>query len=374
MSSVIASIQKHISSPELNETNLTAIGKVMESEHLQQEFFKVDLPTLIEPLMVDIVSPDEQFVCKASYLPLPKLAAKYLSNKSILKKVIAENQNQPKCGMKRSYSDMMDGTCSSRLKGRLKIEFGLDDAEIAPACGFSGVQKYIFLYAACADLPYDQRVKTKDLEMVMSCNRKKLRQGFPGTDGEGLKAMLAPLAKDLNQLTTNGIDVRIGTKVINIKVTVASIIGDNLGLYELLGYGMSFQQSAFTCRFCAITSNTKSAINTNMPGTSHMLIENEATDSSGIVRPFALENQDINRHNCAPPDPAHDLMQGVIPEVLSFLLTWIVECRLMSKDNILKRFNDYRNSLFEGSPLIKAQGSEREGVHFEIKGSAIQVI
>src|SRR5690625_1687703 len=91
------------------------------------------------------------------------------------------------------------------------------------------------------------------------------------------------------------------------------------GIYELLGCKMVFNNNAFMCRYCGNDGKCKKGQdNPNIQdGSSNSrLIEDEET--LDFIRPFAFEGSSLNRMNSAPPDPMHDLPEGVIENVFEF--------------------------------------------------------
>src|SRR5699024_6207843 len=107
----------------------------------------------------------------------------------------------------------------------------------------------------------------------------------------------------------------------------------------------------------------------------HALVTEEE-ESSGVVRPFALlGSSELNRLNSAPPDPMHDLTEGVLPSALTFMLNYIVAFGLLTLEELEMRFKDFASNLYEESPTLKHQGTGglRSRVVFHLTGKAIQV-
>lgn len=197
----------------------------------------------IECQIREIRSPTTgDLLTKYSYLSLEALCHKYLENASIRSKLDAEKANKrPFTGV---YADQMDGWASAQLKGALKIEISIDDAQLSPANGFgSSAQKYALVYASCADIPFARRCKHNDIELLMMIRRDKL-----ALMDNPMVTIFAKLRAEFEKLAHVGID-KEGQ---NYKVYLSSIIGDNLGVHEILGLGKSFSNSSWHCRFCGL--------------------------------------------------------------------------------------------------------------------------
>ncbi|KAH7638916.1 hypothetical protein HUG17_2949 [Dermatophagoides farinae] len=65
-----------------------------------------------------------------------------------------------------------------------------------------------------------------------------------------IRQILSPLVSDLKRLEDRGLFIR--ERGITIKVRLAFVIGDNLGVSELLGFKQNFS-THFVCRFCGAT-------------------------------------------------------------------------------------------------------------------------
>src|SRR5699024_8622422 len=107
----------------------------------------------------------------------------------------------------------------------------IDDANLAPACGFgSKQQKYMLVYLTVADLPFQHRVHMEDIEMLLCVNREKLMAGYESSE-EVFINLFAHLKTELDELMQHSIKVRIGDRIETIHVAVSSICGDNLGKF-----------------------------------------------------------------------------------------------------------------------------------------------
>ena len=68
-----------------------------------------------------------------------------------------------------------------------------------------------------------------------------------------INEILQPLLKDLKILETTGIAAPFAE--VSVRVTLAQITGDNLGMHSILGFVESFSATHF-CRFCVIDQSS----------------------------------------------------------------------------------------------------------------------
>src|SRR5699024_2392446 len=94
-----------------------------------------DLPTHLHAANRELRKENGQLICKYTQLPLKDVCKKYLRNRHLVKKLLAEKKQRPNKEPKRSYSSIQDGHVFERLRGKLKLEIYIDDANLAPACG-----------------------------------------------------------------------------------------------------------------------------------------------------------------------------------------------------------------------------------------------
>src|SRR5699024_6114834 len=140
-----------------------------------------------------------------------------------------------------------------------------------------------------------------------------------------LGVLLRQFKSDLVHLIESGIDVRIDGVNEKIYPTISTIIADNLGMYELLGMKMSFQNTAFVCRFCGGNGKSKDngtfSIQDDLEEFPVLANDEDLTLQQRIDlttdRQFIFDGIDgISRWNIAPCDIFHDLPEGVLQDAL----------------------------------------------------------
>lgn len=228
-----------------NET-FDIIENIIKSDYLQMEFRKIQYKTHIKPQMLKITNQTGQD-CTFSYVSPLDLCNLLLQNQYLVSHLVEEassvsNENT-------TFSSIMDSANGARLKGKLKIEFYIDDSLLSPT-GHNQSQKCIFIYASFPDIPFKFRSKSNQIEMILMINRHELKKL---NLADTTFSLFKQLRRDMRHLIENGINVQTSNGIKNIPVTISSICGDNLGIFEILGFRRSFLNTAFVCRFCGAT-------------------------------------------------------------------------------------------------------------------------
>lgn len=232
----------------------------------------------------------------------------------------------------KTFSSITDGFFGKRLLGKIKLEFFCDDLQIAKSNGLGAQQNMLKVCMGFADLPYPCRCKSNDLDIVLVASRDEMKQR-----GITLRGLLKQLNKDLQKLADDCIDVSWQGHVFSVEV--CSILGDNKGINEILGFKGCFSPSAFVCRLCGakgleVQNITLKPLITEIP---------EGSEKEyGITGSMAFDLPGITRWNICPVDPMHDLWQGVVPKFLHIFFKNLVKFRGIRAKDIIQRFKEAR--------------------------------
>lgn len=359
----------------------------------------------IAPEYLPLTNGEGIVVSNFGYIPIDKVALKYLKNPSI-RKFLKEEPFRERSG---KYLSQMDSEQSDRLVGKLKIELFLDDAQLSPTNGLGTGKhhKYLYVYASFTDLPYKYTFHSDDIEMIMMVKRSDLE--LLSKDFKMVQ-LFERLKNDLSHLLKFGAQVD-GE---HFQVTVSFIRGDNAGIYEWTGFPFSFNINAFVCRFCGIkgmcsdckikkqaNKAVKRLKNKAQPLPSQLtlnctnclqgtkgnfaLLNNEdfkdfqEAQKHGLTRPFPFEtlfDHNLTPANLLPPDSMHDISEGVFVDVIEIDLG-IMKYKINREHKktvpqILTIFQSAINSFpfFEGKPKLKWDSSKST---FKLDGKAIEV-
>ncbi|KAJ8017990.1 hypothetical protein HOLleu_44271 [Holothuria leucospilota] len=146
----------------------------------------------------------------------------------------------------------------------------------------------------------------------------------------GFDLVLRPLINDLKDLSTNGIDIVTTSFEGNVKVGVAQITGDNLGMHSLLGFTESFTAN-YPCRHCKVHRDTMRS-QVVIDQTLKRNRTNYAEDVEGNVRTTVVKNPSIfNELGCFhitenhAPDIMHDVLEGDGPLELKLVIGSLID-------------------------------------------------
>lgn len=324
---------------------------------------------------------------KYTYVSFRQISEKYIQNRAILNRIITEQLATTFHGND-LYSSIHDGSVSSErcFSGKLKFEIYVDDVELTPGNGKGKSRKFLQVYASCVDIPFRQRMHQQEIELIMMIDRKKLQRL---NLADPLNAVLAPLIEDLSILS-QGIQLDVNGQNITVPVVLTCLLGDNLGMYELLGRTCSFNSNSFVSRYCHAHGNTnRNSIENIQNLTIDMNLLTGSEDQSILslgqhpqhTFPFAGIDS-VHQWNIAPPDIMHDVSEGALPLILELILTSIVEkskaklpgynwgnTKKESIDFIIRSYNSNIVSFYEDT--VELGWSESK---FKLQGKATMVI
>lgn len=223
----------------------------------------------------------------------------------------------------------------------LSINIYFDDFEPLNALGsHSGAYKIGGVYCTIPSFPAQARSMLKYIflgSLFFTDDRKDL----------GNDKIFFPLIELLNKLQTEGINIAFGPYKC-IKLIPFAIIGDNLGLYSMLGFVENFN-SFYYCRFC----------NSHKRDMSNNIVEDERTVRTKVnyeidhqldnismtgVKENSVWNKLLNFHVTEnySVDIMHDLLEGVCHyDLCQILLTLIYKHKLFSLVKLNQRIKEH---------------------------------
>lgn len=287
---------------QINNENSAFYSKIVASDHLQQEYFKKTNSYFIEPISLDSITDidGQSHDFKFTVVPLTSILRNALANKSLIDH-LWKAQSQTRRHQNLIISSPHDAKIGSRLRGKLQLEVYIDDTQYAP--GFMNkTQKFTCVYLSFADLPYHHRTKQDSIDVYMLLNKKKFDKLRLRDDFYAIFNRLKNEIEEINQLgglqvcTSNG-------HVFQLKVTISSILGDNLAIYPLLGYSACFNNNSFICRFCAAKGNSRSDGDDIQELFIRRRLINNSNETDHFSTSFVFDGLvGINRWNVSPPD------------------------------------------------------------------------
>ncbi len=283
-----------------NPANFHLYKKISSSDYLQQEYFKKTNSNFIEPQAFDKITDIDGRVYdfKFSAIPLKPILLNALENKSIIDH-LWQLQNQPIRHEHINISSPHHALINSRIHGKLQIEVYIDDTQYSP--GFMNkTQKHTCVYLSLADLPFHNRTKQDSIDVYMLLNEKKFKSLSLKDPFYAIFSRLKSEIEDIN--LHGGLEVCTSSgQNFELKVTISSILGDNLAIYPLVGYSSCFNNNTFVCRFCSAKGTSEGDDNIQELFVRRRLITNP--NETDQLQSFIFDQFDgINRWNICPPD------------------------------------------------------------------------
>lgn len=360
---------------QLNAPSTTAemtalINKVkvfVNSDHLQQVFVR-QMKTFLEP---------EDLIINGTYVgqmvSLKKLALLALSDASIVQSIIDEQklQDQPFDGKYERYDSEL--TCDpqrrQRLLGKLRIEIGYDDFTLTNRSRTK--HKYFAAYMQITNTPAKHRLKLNDTFLLVMANRKLMK-----TTNVSVNQLLEPAYEDLKFLEEIGINISYKTlngneNFQNIKGVLSAIVSDNLSVNELIGVKISWDIGSI-CRKCATpwedyqirNYEVKPLLASTADMTEYNNVVNQVKFGSreALANRFGINGEciftklaGVSIWNIAPPDPCHDVAEGVVERILStFILRMAID---LDRNEIIDTISEF--DFYNGSIKIYYNSPER---------------
>ena len=268
-----------------------------------------------------------------------------------------------------------DNALFSSKNMALQIQFYFDEFCIGNPLGSKVKQmKLAGFYYVVGNISPQYRSKLHVIQLVSLCMASHIKT-------YGMTAILAPLLRDVQKLETEGICVKKDDVEFTLFGTISFMSADNLASHFIGGYQTHFHHGR-VCRNCNVTSQTlkdnyscqslqvrtKEAYEQQL----QLIEENPAMRSVyGLTHNSVLNQlQYFHVTSGLPGDIAHDIFEGVIPEVIKMTVVHCVQQEYFSLEHfngIVRTFkygeSDVRN---KPSPMSSDVGT------FKVKQTASQ--
>lgn len=294
---------------------------------------------LVEPRTVNLGVSKSGVQQSFQYVPLLEQLCLLLHKHKILreealKPALYDDGNKPVV-----YESWQTGQTHSGAKG-LTIFIYYDDIQVANAVGNKTRRNKLgVFYFSLGVTPFRSRKRHIFLLGLLRSSYLK----------EYRCPILETIFRDCKALEEVGVPVECDGRSINVKGSVALFIADNLAVHTVGGLLESFSNVSKVSRYCHCSSKDIQSRFTSNSCTLRTAEEFEATVSElergGFDRTSCLKHG-INA-KCAfnaltgfhiiensPPDIAHDLYEGLVPLVISEVLTELIKSRLLTLEDI----------------------------------------
>ncbi|CAN7978301.1 unnamed protein product [Ixodes persulcatus] len=306
---------------------------VFRTPHMRSAYFRKHFP-YVEPVSVHLGRSRAKKERFAQYVPIKETLKMLLENRSV-----SQVLSEPRKGSRANglLEDFCDGASYQRNviftsnNPSLQIMIYQDAFEVVNPLGSARkVHKVVGVYFTLANFAKHNRSTRDHLQLALLFNESDMR-------AFGHEKIFDPLIRDFADLEINGLTLN----GVNIKGTVACILGDNLGSHFIGGFMENFSKSLYFCRYCLTTRPDFLR--------SPLQVQELRTidDYTAAIQDIAVlgipvrgikNNSIFNElqffHVCLPALPpclAHDLFEGIIAKDLLLCIRYFVcSCKWFS--------------------------------------------
>lgn len=243
------------------------------------------------------------------------------------------------------YSDFRNGQycdgLGSNLRDVIFISIYFDDAEVANPLGSKkGKHKLANFYFTILDMP-TQMLSSLENTILLACLKSEDMKLCTSN------SVMQIIVDEFIELWTKGIQITHNGEEIELKVALAQICGDNLGLHSILGFSEGFTAN-FPCRKCKL-HRTECQVATGEDSIRIRNIQNYNIDVN--MNNFSLTginfatvlNQLPYFHatNNFVFDIMHDILEGVGPDLLLCTLNSLISRKIIKLEKLNYRIESF---------------------------------
>ncbi|XP_072047514.1 uncharacterized protein [Amphiura filiformis] len=302
------------------------------SDHRHVHSYVADEYNHVKPVEYIIVDEENETDDSVQYVSILQTLTELLKHDDIFAEVYEGHATHSEV-----MQDFCDGsnfkknTLFSNAPHSLQIQLYYDDFTIGnPLANKAPTLKLGGFYFVIGNLSPKYRSKLHVIQLAMLCKSKHIKR-------YGFKKVLVPLIRDLKVLEEEGILVSKDGVDHLIQGTVSYVSADNLGAHGIGGFMENFSTVQRFCRFCNVSKNnikehyrmsadlrrrTEASYNQQ----AEIVAGNEDLSSIYGMKQNSVLNELQYFHvtRGLPPDIAHDLFEGIVPQVLQQVISHCV--------------------------------------------------
>ncbi len=299
------------------------------------------------------------------YIPVKSLLQHILESKGFMRAILDYVPSQD--GVMRDFHD--GEFCRGHIffaNGRhIALLFYVYDCEITNPLGSkAGMHKLGAIYCTILNLPPKFRSSLCNCYLVALYNTGDVKT-------YGFDPILKPLVDDITELEKDGLQINTDVFEGMVKVGIAQVTGDNLGINGICGFVESFISNHF-CRNCKMhIVEMRRALLAN-----HQLTRNYANyiedleindpSSTGIKVPCILNNlEHFHVTTNYVPDVMHDLLEGVCGLEVHLVLGDLIKAGFFDLDLLNSRITSFdyspADSKNKPSPILQRKIRNPDG-------------
>ena len=317
--------------------------KDIDSEYKFKNFLK-ESGKFVEPISKPLGGAEREYVQRTDrqtgevqqipvqetfqYIPLKPLLKLILECPGVMRTILEHHNHASQDGIMRDFQD--GDYCRQQdcfTQHTVKIILYVDDIEVTnPLGGKAGNHKLGMIYFMIKSLP-SKLLSTLDQVFLLGIYLTK--------DGKhyGLSQILRPIVDDLKSVERDGIEINTDVFSGTLKVVLAQVLGDNLGIHSLFGFCESFSAN-YSCRTCKIPRESLQTsfiedptLLRNRDNYEEDLATNDLSQT-GVKHTCILnELQNFHVTKTFARDIMHDLLEGVCSWELKLVIKELATSR-----------------------------------------------
>lgn len=356
---VVSSTNSIVSQSSDKETMIEQIGKIKVDLNL---FSKIDSKFKLDKYLVEkglIVSPKEivldtdiQFSSSLSKGQIQKYRSVTLQYVSIKESILQllkipgffEILELNKSFNGEVFSNFREGLfckTNSFPPNTLFINIYYDDAEIANPLGSkSGKHKLGNFYFSILDLPQHMLSSTDNIYLLATLKTLDLKSS-------SVNSVMKIIIQELKELWNEGITFEHNGQKQNLKIALAQMLGDNLGLHTILGFTEGFSAN-YPCRRCKLHKNECKRVVEESSENLRNITNYEADVSANNFPKTGINFESVLNElpyihvtNIYVFDIMHDLLEGVAPDILVNMINFYIRKKYFYLDQLNHRIESF---------------------------------
>ena len=277
------------------------------------------------------------------YVPICKLLKKYLEQPGVMKAILSQHNSQDGCILK-TYRDgfhFQTKHVSCEDVPTIPLLLYADDYETGNPLGSrKGEHKLVAFYISVLSLPIKYQASLNNI-LLAACAKRKVVNKY------GIDSVLSAIVDDLQVLEKEGLEISSTDFKGIVKPVLFQVIGDNLGLHELLGFVGSFSAN-YPCRFCKAPKEiirrqlTPDSALLRSKETFHEDLALDDTSRTGMKRSSELNNlEQFHVSENYAPDITHDFLEGIMPLEVKLVLNSLIDKGQVTLQQVNDRISSF---------------------------------
>jgi len=331
-----------------NNSVFTNIFTHLDSEYKLNKFITTNFAYVKPQDMVLGHNPSGK-PAKFSYVSICSVLELALSNDDIRHHILSRSADAVAEDCLACFTDgtvFRDHAFFAENPNALRLHFYLDEFEVCNPIGSKrGKHKVLAVYYIIGNLDPQYCSEIKFINLCILVRYQHLQQFDPHC-----AILFEPLIKELEMLAADGIDIKTEGNNYNFRAALATVSADNLSAHALAGFQRHFN-SGRICRFCMAhydeirdSFREDAFVVRNKEVHAYHLQALEVDEANGPVygvlhRCPLLDLPYFDVTAAFVPDIMHDMLEGVIPQVMVKVIQKAVQHKLVTVDVLNDRLN-----------------------------------